>query len=121
MRSILALVGAGTVAFLAVGWYLGWYQVSSKPNPAGKQSVSVDINPNKISEDVKKGVEKGGEFVDSIRDKSKDGTPNQAGPATNFFTPTSTEKDKGSSGGWKPIGNDAPKNSDPFGARVPRN
>ena len=123
MRNILALVGAATVAFLAVGWYLGWYQVSSRPNTSGKQSVQVDINPDKITDDVKKGVEKGGELVDSIRDKSKEGTPaNQAGPATNFFTPTSAEKDKGSSGGWKPIGNEPPKNNnDSFGARVPRN
>jgi len=123
MRNILALVGAATVAFLAVGWYLGWYQVSSKPNPTGKQSVSVDINPDKITNDVKKGVEKGGELVESIRVNSKDGTANQeTGPATNFFTPTSVEKDKGSSGGWKPIGNAPPKNNnDPFGSRVPRN
>ncbi|MSR51924.1 MAG: hypothetical protein EXS09_01370 [Gemmataceae bacterium] len=123
MRNILALVGAATVAFLAVGWYLGWYQVSSKPNQAGTQSVQVDINPDKITGDVKKGVEKGSEIVGSIREIRKDGpATKEAGPATNFFTPTSIEKDKGSSGGWKPIGNDPPKNSiDSFGSRVPRN
>ena len=37
MRNILALVGAATVAFLALGWYLGWYKVSSVPSRAGNR------------------------------------------------------------------------------------
>jgi hypothetical protein len=92
MRNTLALVGAAVVAFLAVGWYLGWYQVSSKPATSGEQSVHVDINPTKITEDVKKGVEKGGEIVDSLRDGKADGKSAQPGPATSFFTPTATPK-----------------------------
>ena len=55
MRNILALVGAATVAFLVVGWYLGWYKVTRVPSPEGKQAVHVDINPDKITNDVKKG------------------------------------------------------------------
>src|SRR5437763_210299 len=65
MRNILALVGAATVAFLLVGWYLGWYQVSSTTTSQGPQSVQVDINPNKITQDVKTGVEKGEKVVES--------------------------------------------------------
>ena len=105
MRNILALVGAATVTFLVVGWNLGWYQISSLRSPQGQQSLNVNINPDKITGDVKKGVAKGEEFVDSLRDKSKGEA--KPGPASNFFTPTPspTEKDKpSSSGGWKPIG-----------------
>ena len=106
MKNALAFLGAALVAFLIVGWYLGWYQVSRVPSGEGNQAVHLDINADKITSDVKKGVEKGGEIVEQIRDKTKgdpqsNGTP---GPATNFFTPTPTEKEPASSGGWKPIG-----------------
>src|SRR5215211_1469193 len=105
MRNILALVGAATVAFLALGWYLGWYRVSSTTSD-GQQAVSVSIDPAKITQDVKKGVERGGEIVDGLRDKpggeSKPAQP--AGPASNFFAPSTPNPPAagGSSGGWKP-------------------
>ena len=117
MRNFLALVGAATVAFLALGWYLGWYQVSSKTTPGGKQGVQVDINPEKITTDVKKGVDKGGEIVEQIRDKKSEPAP---GPATNFFTPTSTDKTE-EGGGWKPINEPKNPNNNTFGFRLPKN
>jgi hypothetical protein len=83
MRNFLAIVGAARIAFLALGWYLGWYQVSSQQSSQGKQSLQVDINPGKITEDVKKGVEKGNEIVDHLRDKPKS---EPSGPASNFFS-----------------------------------
>jgi len=110
MRNILAAVGAAVVAFLAVGWYLGWYQVSSTTSSKGPQSVQVDINPTKITEDVKKGVENGEKIVESLRDQpGADGkapttpakeSPKTAGPADSA----------GSSNGWLPIGGRGPKN-----------
>ncbi|HEX3149535.1 MAG TPA: hypothetical protein VHR66_15780 [Gemmataceae bacterium] len=109
MKNILALVGAAVVGFLVLGWYLGWYQVSNV-NSHGQQSVNVSFDPNKIQTDVKKGVERGGEIVDSLREKTGEPKPDATkGPATNFFTPTETSTSTttaGSSGGWKPI---APK------------
>jgi hypothetical protein len=104
MKNALAFIGAAVVAFLAVGWYLGWYQISRSPTPQGKESLHVDFNPDKITSDVKKGVEKGTELVDQIRDKTKGVANSTPGPATNFFTPTTADKDKNSTTGWKPIG-----------------
>jgi len=89
MRNFLAIVGAATVAFLAVGWYLGWYEVSSLPSPQGKQSVHVEINPDKITDDVKKGVEKGTEIADHLRDKPQS---ESNGPASSFFAPPAETK-----------------------------
>jgi hypothetical protein len=107
MRNFLAIVGAATIAFLAIGWYLGWYEVSSLPSPHGKQSLHVDINPGKITDDVKKGVEKGNEIVDHLRDKPSSETN---GPASSFFTPTPPPtENKNSSTGARPIGDSPPK------------
>lgn len=113
MRNILALVGAAVVAFLVVGWYMGWYQVSSTPSAQGPQAVQVDINPGKITEDVKKGVEKGGQIVDSLRDPppSAPKAAEKTGPASNPSAPTPTPAD-----GWRPITDDGPPKT-----RVPRN
>jgi len=123
MRNTLALVGAATVTFLVVGWYLGWYEVSSLPSPNGRQSLHVDINSGKITEDVKKGVEKGAEIVDNLREKAKDGpTPaTNSGPASNFFMPPRTEG-QAPANGWTPIGADRPDGrEESSGSRLPRN
>jgi len=119
MRNFLAVIGAATIAFLGVGWYLGWYQVSNSPSSPGKQSLQVDINPDKITEDVKKGVEKGGEIVNNFRDKPKS---EPTGPATNFFTPTPPPGEKNPPTGWRPIGDSQIKdNAGALGSRPPRN
>jgi hypothetical protein len=115
MRNILALVGAATVAFLGLGWYLGWYQVTSVPAPHGKQSVTVDINPTKITEDVKRGVEKGGQIVDSLRERPPADSKPAAGPASTFFSPTPADPSEASNG-WRPIGG-----TNAQSGRVPRN
>ena len=122
MRNILALVGAATVAFLALGWYLGWYRVSSTTS-SGQQAVNVSIDPAKITQDVKKGVERGGEIVDNLREKPP-ADPKAAqptGPASNFFAPRpSNPPASGSSGGWKPISG-AKNDAREFNFNVPRN
>jgi hypothetical protein len=123
MRNILALVGAATVTFLVVGWYLGWYQISNLPSPNGRQSLQVEINPTKITDDMKKGVEKGTEIVDNLREKAKDDAKPapKPGPATNFFTPPRSESQTPSNG-WTPIGADRPEARDEApGSRLPRN
>lgn len=124
MRNILALVGAATVAFLILGWYLGWYQVSSLPTPQGKQSVQVEINPTRITEDVKQGVAKGGQIVDSLRERpAADPKPAPAaGPASSFFAPTPTQSERGAPpSGWRPIPKSPQPDDTSPGPRVPRN
>jgi hypothetical protein len=114
MRNVLALVGAATVAFLGLGWYLGWYQVSSIPSPGGKQAVTVDINPTKITDDVKRGVEKGGQIVDSLRERPTAEPKPAAGPASSFFSPTPAPANPPEEpNGWRPIGGTTQPGRDP--------
>jgi len=120
MRNVLAFIGAATITFLVVGWYLGWYQISNLSSPNGRQNLQVDINPGKITDDVKKGVE----MVDRLREKAKPTEAKPApGPASSFFAPTPADNKSDSPGGWKPIGSGPAPGEDPgaFGIRVPRN
>ena len=93
MRNILALVGAGTVTFLGLGWYLGWYNIDRNSQP-GLQSVKVEINPEKITTDVKKGVVRGTEIIEEFRNGAEAKpapltTPQ--GPASSFFAPSAKD------------------------------
>lgn len=117
MKNLFALFGAGTIAFLALGWYLDWYKLTRQPAPAGTQRLSVDLNPDKITGDVKKGVERGGEIIDRLResDGKTDGQnnpapqPTEQGPASQFFTPPSaTTSQTSSAGPWKSLDKEPP-------------
>ena len=107
MRNILALVGAATLTFLIVGWYLGWYQISGVPGPGGKQSVSVELHTGKVANDV-------GRAVDSIREKAQPDKPaplaTPAGPASRFFgpepAPATKPTSQGVTNGRRPISAD---------------
>jgi hypothetical protein len=56
MRNLLALVGAAVLTFAGVGWFLGWYHLEPAPGKApGHRSVTVDIDPRKIKDDIHKG------------------------------------------------------------------
>jgi hypothetical protein len=69
MRNLLALMGAVLVAFLGLGWYLNWYQITPKPASAsGHRSIEIDINSKKIGQDVQHGVEAGTEKLHDLFD-----------------------------------------------------
>lgn len=126
MRNILALVGAGTVTFLGLGWYLGWYNIDRGSQP-GLQSVKVEINPEKISTDVKKGVVAGTEFIEDLRngaDKKPASLTTPQGPASSFFAPPAKDTSSPPQTSFAPpSGNKlkTPANDDDaiFGIRIP--
>jgi hypothetical protein len=117
MRNLFALFGAGTIAFVGLGWYLDWYKVSRQPAAAGTQRLSVDLNPDKITGDVRKGIERGGEIVDKLRENNgnTDAQANaatqtaQQGPATQFFSPPSaTASQVSANGPWNSLDSPPP-------------
>jgi apolipoprotein N-acyltransferase len=58
MRNLFTLVGAAIVIFGGLGWYLGWYQVQTATTSTGHRTINIDVNQQKIAEDVKKGEQK---------------------------------------------------------------
>src|SRR5215813_6712393 len=75
MRNLLALLAAGVLVFLGIGWYLGWYKISSTPGTDGHRQISIDLNTNKIKEDVNKGESRLHDAL--LNDKNQPGTPSK--------------------------------------------
>lgn len=70
MRNLLAFLAAAAIAFLGLGWYLGWYAVQPTLTAPGRQSYTIDINSKKIKEDVQRGVRKSGDALEDWFEKS---------------------------------------------------
>jgi hypothetical protein len=91
MKNVFALVGAATITFVGLGWYLGWYKLIRQPGTPGTQRFQVDVNPNKFTNDMKKGAQRVEEIYDRLTDENN--KPDQpapaSGPASQFFTPSS--------------------------------
>lgn len=58
MRNLLALVAAVVISFFALGWYLDWYKIDTGTAEAGRRSVTLDVNTEKINADSQKGIQK---------------------------------------------------------------
>ena len=55
MRNMLALLAAATLTVVGIGWYLGWYRVSSAPAEEGKRRVNIEFDTTRINADLHKG------------------------------------------------------------------
>jgi hypothetical protein len=58
MRNLLAFLAAAVLAVAGVGWYFGWYRIQSIPAQPGHRAVHIDIDSEKIGEDLSKGEQK---------------------------------------------------------------
>jgi hypothetical protein len=84
VRNLLALAAALVLAFIVVGWFRGWYQVSSKPGASGRE-YDVNLNSPKITQDLEKGEEK---VRDLLNKKVKQTSSQQPGePAHQAVVP----------------------------------
>jgi hypothetical protein len=71
MRNMLALFAAALLTVIGLGWYLGWYKVSSQPaSVPGQHEVQIHIDTHKISDDLEKGEKK----IEQIIKEKKDET-----------------------------------------------
>jgi hypothetical protein len=70
MRNMLALLAAALLVFAGVGWYLGWYKISSTSDESGHRKINIDLDKNKIADDLNKGRQK---LHDLLANKEKEG------------------------------------------------
>ncbi|HJZ56670.1 MAG TPA: hypothetical protein VKE74_17010, partial [Gemmataceae bacterium] len=67
MKNMLAFLAALVLTVVGVGWYLGWFEVSSKPSHHGHHQVNIDIDTTKVGDDL----EKGKQALDDIVEKAR--------------------------------------------------
>jgi hypothetical protein len=76
MRNLLAFVAALVLTVAGVGFYLGWFQVRTDTPHVGRRTVNIDVNTEKISDDLREGgeylLQEGGEKLHEILEKNKE-------------------------------------------------
>lgn len=58
MRNLLAFLSAAALTLVGVGWYLNWFQVHTTPGDPGRRNVNIELDTNKIGDDLSKGGQK---------------------------------------------------------------
>jgi hypothetical protein len=86
MRNLLALAATALLIFAGVGWYLGWYQITSSTDSSGHREIQIDLNSPKISEDLNRGKEKVRDLLDSKKPVAPSGS---SGVVPTVFHPES--------------------------------
>jgi hypothetical protein len=71
MRNTLAFLAAAVIAVAAVGYYLDWFSVRGTASSGGHKKYVLDVNAEKIGEDVHKASEEIKHKVEEKAEKSK--------------------------------------------------
>jgi hypothetical protein len=69
MRNLLAFLAMVLLTVAGVGWYLGWYQVHTVTQSPGHRTVKIDIDTNKVGDDLKRGEQKIEQFGEKYRQR----------------------------------------------------
>jgi len=91
MRNLLAFTAALVLTAAGLGWYLGWYRIHSAPASGGHRNVNIDINTDKINDDIhraeKKLLDQANEHFQSTKDKGEKRSDTPANEAANLVSP----------------------------------
>jgi hypothetical protein len=91
MRNLLAFMAAVVLTVAGLGWYLGWYRIHSAPAADGHRNVNIDLNTDKITEDIhraeRKILEQANEHLQPAKEKGEKRGENSASDAANLVAP----------------------------------
>jgi len=71
MRNTLAFLAAAVIAVAAVGYYLDWFSIRGTPSADGHKKYVLDVNAEKIGEDVHKASDEIKHKVEEKAEKAK--------------------------------------------------
>jgi hypothetical protein len=97
MRNFLAFIGAAVVVFVGFGWYLGWYQVTTQTAGPGQSRLQVDINREKISQDIKRGAAGVQEALEKAKQPNQEMPAPETGKSGATLVPPTTAPDRSNS------------------------
>jgi hypothetical protein len=92
MRNTLAFLAALILVVVGVGLYLDWFRINSSTRDAGRRNVNIEVNTDKIGDDLRDGgeylIEEGGAKLKEILDRQRQEEAAQQGGKS----PTETAK-----------------------------
>ena len=71
MKRLLTLVVLVVIAVAALGYYLGWFQIT-RTDADGKPGVTVTVDKDKVHEDQQRAREKASQLKDKAAEKIHD-------------------------------------------------
>ena len=80
MKNLVYLLFLALVAFGTAGYFLNWYQFSDSNNTNGHRRLMLDIDANKIKEDVQKGEAKLNETLEKVSQQEVSGNQTASPP-----------------------------------------
>lgn len=63
MRNLLALLALAILVLAGVGYYKEWYTFKTVAAADGHKSITVDVDTQKVKDDVNSGKKEVGEFI----------------------------------------------------------
>lgn len=91
MRNLLAFTAAAVLTVAGLGWYLGWYRIHTAQATDGHRNVNIDINTDKITDDIhraeQKILEQANEHLQNAKDKTDKRVENPANSAASLVPP----------------------------------
>ena len=89
MKNLVYLAFLALVGFGIAGYFLNWYKFTDDKSVTGKRNLSINIDTNKVSEDLKKGEAKAAEALQNLNQEA------QAAGAGNAKTGAGDQKPSG--------------------------
>ncbi|MER3416934.1 MAG: hypothetical protein C4297_12080 [Gemmataceae bacterium] len=72
MRNLVFIAFLALFAFVVAGWFLDWYQIRDFHSDNGKHRVQIEVDTQKIKEDLSRGRTKLQETWDRLRAGEKE-------------------------------------------------
>lgn len=72
MRRLFFLVFLVAIAVAAIGFYQGWFTLTTSTTVDGKQNVNITVDKDKMKSDEAKAKDKAKELGDKAKDKASE-------------------------------------------------
>jgi hypothetical protein len=70
VKNLVFLLFLVLVGFSVAGYFLNWYKFTDDKSAAGHRHLSIDIDTNKVGQDLKKGETRLGETIQNLNQET---------------------------------------------------
>lgn len=115
MRNMLAFAALVVIGFAVIGYHRNWYTIQTEVGPDGQRKVTVDLDNQRIGQDVHQGLKQGEQKLQTVLENSKKHAPTVD---TNLNIPTTHQVGTAVQERVDQAGHRVQEQVDQFGSRV---